>query len=87
MSLLYLVPSVGLLLIGLALTALAWGQGPPAPPPSCEEQLTNEMWQRGGVLQQLAIARSQVAALTKERDALQASLAKLAPKPVTPEKK
>lgn len=68
--------------------APAWAQGPSAPPPTCEENLNNEMFQKGGVIQQLAVARAQLAQMTKERDEAKAALAKVTPKPAaTPEKK
>jgi len=87
----------GLFAVGVVLTLVAavstLAQGPPAPPPSCDEQLNNEMLNRGGAIQQLgvatqnlAIVRSQLAAMTKERDEAKAALAKLTPKPAaTPE--
>ena len=88
---------VALLMLGISVVALA--QGPPAPPPpTCEEQLNNEMFQKGAVTQQLAIAREQLRVITRERDDVKAALAKVTPKPdaapkpgaaptTTPEKK
>ena len=77
-------------LSALAMAVVALAQGPAAPPPSCDEQLNNEMFQRGGVTQQLAVARAQLQAMTKERDDAKAALAKVTPKTEpakTPEKK
>ena len=74
----------------LAGAAITLAQGPAAPQPSCDEQLNNEMFQRGGVTQQLAVARAQLQAMTKERDDAKAALAKVTPKTEpakTPEKK
>jgi len=82
----------GLFAVGVVLTMVAavsvMAQGPPAPQPSCDEQLNNEMFQKGGLIQQLAVARAQLAAMTKERDEAKAAVAKAMSKPVvTPEKK
>lgn len=77
------------LMIGAAMWSVsASAQGPPAPLPTCEEQLNNEMFQAGQLKQQLAVARAQLGEMTKDRDATKAALAKLTPKPAAaPEKK
>jgi len=69
-------------IVGLLL-AVAHAQQPPAPPPaSCEDQLDGELFQKGEVLKQWAIARAQLRAVTKERDDARAALtAATAPKP------
>lgn len=77
--------AVGVLLV-LGMTVAALAQGP-SPQPSCDEQLNTEMFQRGGVIQQLAVARAQLAAVTKERDEAKAALAKATPKPPAPAEK
>lgn len=66
------------MLLGIGASVVARAQGPQ---PSCDEQLNNEMFQRGGVIQQLAVARAQLTAMTKERDDAKAALVKAAPKP------
>jgi hypothetical protein len=66
-----------LVVIGSAVAV--WAQGPPAPPPTCEEQLNNEMFQKGGIIQQLAVARAQLGEMTKARDEAKAALVKAAP--------
>lgn len=69
------------------MTMRVQAQGPSAPPPSCDEQLNNEMFQKGGIIQQLAVARAQLAAMTKERDDAKTALAKATPKPAVPAEK
>lgn len=80
---------LGGLCFGSALcVGVAWAQGPPAPPLTCEETLNNELFQKGGLMQQLAVARAQLSERQKELDAAKTELAKHAPKPAaTPEKK
>ncbi len=62
---------VVLIIIGLFVIVMA--QQPQAP---CEEQLNNEMFQKGGVTQQLAVAKEQLRVMTKERDELKATAVK-----------
>lgn len=52
-------------------------QNPPAPPPSCEEDLNNQSYQLGGTIQQLAVVRAQLRAVIKERDDARAMVLKL----------
>lgn len=65
-----------LVCLGLLFAAVpAWAQQATPPPPTCEEQLNNEMFQAGLLKQQVAIAREQIRLALKERDAAQAALA------------
>jgi len=74
-------------LSALAMAVVALAQGPAAPPPSCDEQLDNEMFQRGANVQQLAVLRSQLRSMTKERDDLKVMLSKTKAPEKVPEKK
>lgn len=70
---------VVLYILGMAVAAMA--QTPIVTASSCDEQLNSEMFQKGGLIQQLAVTRAQLAVMTKERDEAKAALAKAAAKP------
>lgn len=53
------------------LAVFAQAQGP-TPPVPCEDRLNTEMYNRGALLQELAVTRAQLAGITKERDELKA---------------
>jgi hypothetical protein len=77
--------------VGIGLGEMSvFAQAPPRPappgpaaqaPPPCEQQVNEEVFKAGALMQQLAIAREQVRVLTKDRDDAKAALAKTTPKP------
>lgn len=82
------------MLIGMGAVSV-WAQAsakppvsaPGAPqPPTCEQQLNEETFKVGGLMQQLAVAREQLRFATKERDEAKAAIVKAAPLPATEKK-
>lgn len=67
----------------LVVNIVSWAlaQSPPTPPPTCDEQLNRELWEKGGAIKDLAVAREQVRVLTKENAELKVKVVELKPKP------
>lgn len=63
---------VGFLLAVLVAVTVAWAQG--GPPPPCEQSWNTEMWEAGGLKQQLAAARERLRTMTLELAAAKAAL-------------